>query len=68
MASDSLFVIVDIMLAICGIINVYVMARIGYLGFEVYKDYKRQRSEGVDNPVFKKSSLSNTSGITEWED
>ncbi len=68
MASDSLFVIVDIMLAICGIINVYVMARIGYLGFEVYKDYKRQKSEGVDNPVFKKSSLSNTSGITEWED
>ena len=67
-SSDGLFAIVDIMLAICGIINCLVMFKIGSRAVEAYRDYRRQKSEGIVEPVFHPSCLSDPSGVTEWNE
>ena len=67
-SSDGLFAIVDIMLAICGIINCLVMFRLGGRAVEAYRDYRRQKSEGIEEPVFHPSCLSDQSGVTEWSE
>lgn len=67
-SSDGLFAIVDIMLAICGIINCLVMFRLGGRAVEAYHDYRRQKSEGIEEPVFHPSCLSDPSGVTEWNE
>ena len=67
-ASDSMFLIVDIMLGICAVINCIVMFRIGKFAVEACKDYFSQRAAGVDTPIFHKSCLSDTTGVTEWDD
>lgn len=66
-ASDDLFAIVDIFLAICAFVNFYVMLRLGGRAVEAWRDYTRQRKEGVDTPVFHKSCLSDDTGVTEWD-
>lgn len=66
-SSDGLFAIVDIMLAICGFINCLVMFKLGGLAIEAYRDYRRQKSEGIYDPVFHPSCLSDQTGVTEWE-
>ncbi len=66
--SDGLYAIMDVLLAICGIINCYVMFRLGKYAWEAYADYRRQRAEGIKDPVFHKSALSDPSDVTEWDD
>ena len=36
-------------------------------GIEAFRDYRRQKAEGVEEPVFHKSCLSDDSGVTEWD-
>lgn len=66
-ASDGMFAIVDILLGVCGVINTIVMFKLGGRAIEAYNDYRRQRSEGIEDPVFHKSALSCQDGITEWD-
>lgn len=67
-SSDALFVFVDLMMAACGIINVIVMSKLGKYAIEAYADYRRQKAEGIEEPDFHKSALSNPSGVTVWDD
>ncbi len=66
--SDGLYAIMDVLLAVCGIVNCIVMFKIGKYAYEAFTDYMKQKKEGVENPVFHKSALSDPSGVTEWDD
>ena len=66
-ASDEIIAIVDILLAVCGVINCLVMFKLAGKAVELYHDYRAQKAAGKETPVFSKDILSDTSGITEWE-
>ena len=66
--TDGLYAIMDVLLAICGIVNCFVMFKLGKYALEAYADYRRQKSEGIKDPVFHKSCLSDPEGVTAWED
>ena len=66
--SDGLYAIMDVLLAICGTVNCFVMFKLGKHALEAYKDYRAQKAAGVKDPVFHKSALSDSSGVTEWDD
>lgn len=65
-ASDALFAIVDILLAVCGTINCLVMFRLGGRAVEAYRDYRRQKASGTEVPEFDRGCLSDDTGVTEW--
>ena len=67
-SSDALFIVVDLMMVLCGLVNVFVIFKLGGRAVEVYRDYRRQREEGVEEPEFHKGSLSDTTGITVWDE
>ncbi len=66
-ASDELTVFMDILLATCAFFNTYIMIRLAKRGLEAFRDYRRQKAEGIEEPVFHRSSLSDDTGVTEWE-
>ena len=66
-ASDALVVIMDILLAVCAFFNTFIMIKLARRGIEAFRDYRRQKAEGVEEPVFHKSCLSDDSGVTEWD-
>ena len=66
--SDGLYAIMDVLLAICGTVNCFVMFKLGKHALEAYKDYRAQKAAGIKDPVFHKSALSDSSGVTEWDD
>ncbi len=66
--SDGLYAIMDVLLAICGIVNCFVMFKLWRYAYEAFEDYRKQKAEGIKDPVFHKSALSDPSGVTEWDD
>lgn len=66
-ASDDMFVILDVFLAITATVNCIVLFIIGKHAYAVYKDYFRQKDEGIEDPVFRKSILNDDTGITAWD-
>ncbi len=66
-ASDALVVIMDVLLAVCAFFNTFIMIKLARRGIEAFQDYRRQKREGVEEPVFHKDCLSDDSGITEWD-
>jgi AGCS family alanine or glycine:cation symporter/putative sodium/glutamine symporter len=58
----------DTFMAAMGAVNVVVVALLIKPIMEAYKDYKQQKKDGVEEPEFHKSALSDPSGVTEWED
>ena len=66
--SDGLYAIMDVLLAICGIVNCFVMFKLGKYALEAWKDYSEQKKAGVKDPVFRKRVLSDSEGVTEWDD
>ena len=57
----------DILLAVCAFFNTFIMIKLARRGIEAFRDYRRQKAEGVEEPVFHKSCLSDDSGVTEWD-
>lgn len=66
-ASDELTVFMDILLAVCAFFGTFIMLKTAKRGVEAYRDYRRQKAEGIEEPVFHKSCLSDDSGVTEWD-
>ena len=58
----------DTFMALMGIVNMIIVLLLSRQVLEAYADYRKQKREGVEEPVFHKSVLSDSSGITEWED
>lgn len=67
-ASDGLTIFMDILLAVCALFNTYIMIRLAKRGIEAFRDYRAQKANGVEDPVFNKSCLSDSTGVTEWGD
>lgn len=66
-ASDAMFVIVDIFYAFCAMINVTLVLILSNRAVEAYRDYKEQRRRGIKDPIFTKDTISDSSGVTEWD-
>ena len=66
-ASDAVVVVMDILLAVCAFFNAFILIKLARRGIEAFKDYRRQKKEGIEEPVFHKSCLSDDSGVTEWD-
>ena len=66
--SEGLYAIMDVLLALCGIVNCLVMFKLSKYAYEAFVDYRKQKAEGIKEPVFHKSALSDPSGVTEWDD
>ena len=66
-ASDELTVFMDILLASCAFFSTFIMIRLAGRGLEAYRDYRRQKKEGIEEPVFTKDCLSDSTGVTEWD-
>ena len=58
----------DTFMAAMGAVNVVVVALLAKPVMEAYKDYREQKKQGIEEPVFHKSALSDSDGVTEWED
>lgn len=56
----------DTFQAIMGIFNTALILFLSKYAFEALRDYLRQRSDGVEEPVFDPSILSSQKGITCW--
>ncbi|MBE6519482.1 MAG: alanine:cation symporter family protein [Thermoplasmata archaeon] len=50
------------------ITNVFVLVLLSRTVLEVYHDYLDQKRRGKEEPVFHKSALSDSEGVTEWDD
>ena len=57
----------DTFMAAMGAVNVVVVLLLTKPVMEAYRDYRRQKKEGIDDPVFHKDALSDSSGVTEWD-
>ena len=57
----------DTFMAVMGAVNMIVVALLSRKVFECYKDYRAQKKAGIDEPEFHRSSLSDDTGVTEWE-
>ncbi len=60
-------IVCNTFMAAMGIVNMIAVALLSKRVYEAYKDYCDQKKKGVEEPVFHKSVLSNSEGITEWE-
>jgi len=49
-------------------VNCFVMFKLWRYAYEAFEDYRKQKAEGIKDPVFHKSALSDPSGVTEWDD
>jgi AGCS family alanine or glycine:cation symporter/putative sodium/glutamine symporter len=58
----------DTFMAAMGAVNVVVVFLLAKPIMEAYKDYRQQKKDGVEEPAFHKSALSDSSGVTEWEE
>ena len=58
----------DTFMALMASVNMIIVLLLSRKVFEAYEDYRIQKKEGIDEPEFHKSCLSDTTGVTEWED
>ena len=57
----------DTFMAAMAAVNMIAVALLSRKVFEAYADYRRQKREGVEEPVFHRDTLSDSTGVTEWE-
>ncbi len=58
----------DTFMAAMGAVNVIAVALLTKPIMEAYRDYRQQKKDGIEEPIFHKSALSDPDGVTEWED
>jgi AGCS family alanine or glycine:cation symporter/putative sodium/glutamine symporter len=58
----------DTFMALMGAVNMLVVLLLSPKAIAIYKDYRKQTNEGIEEPVFHKDVLGgDTDGITEWD-
>ena len=58
----------DTFMALMGAVNMLVVLLLSPKAIAIYKDWRRQKNEGIEEPVFHKDVLGDdTDGITEWD-
>ena len=58
----------DTFMALMASVNMILVVLLSRQVFEAYADYRKQKKAGVEEPVFHKSCLSDSTGVTEWEE
>ena len=58
----------DTFMALMGAVNMCVVLLLSPKAIAIYKDWRKQKNEGIEEPVFHKDVLGDdTDGITEWD-
>ncbi|MGI6009813.1 MAG: alanine/glycine:cation symporter family protein [Methanomethylophilus sp.] len=57
----------DTFMAAMAAVNMTIVALLSRRVFEAYRDYRKQKDAGVEEPVFHKEALSDSTGVTEWD-
>ncbi|WP_400234806.1 alanine/glycine:cation symporter family protein [Methanomethylophilus alvi] len=57
----------DTFMAAMAAVNMVIVALLSRKVFEAYADYRKQKKAGVEEPEFHKDTLSDATGVTEWE-
>jgi AGCS family alanine or glycine:cation symporter/putative sodium/glutamine symporter len=57
----------DTLMALMASVNMILCALLSRKAFEAYADYRAQKKNGVEEPVFHRDTLSDSTGVTEWE-
>ena len=65
--ADASILISDTIMAFAGVVNISCVILLSGLAFQAYADWKKQKSEGIEDPVFHRDTLDDATGITEWE-
>ncbi|MBR2348410.1 MAG: alanine:cation symporter family protein [Candidatus Methanomethylophilaceae archaeon] len=65
--ADASILISDTIMAFAGVVNISCVILLSGLAFQAYADWRKQKSEGIEDPVFHRDTLDNATGITEWE-
>ena len=65
--ADASILISDTIMAFAGVVNISCVILLSSLAFQAYADWRKQKSEGIKDPVFHRNTLDDATGITEWE-
>ena len=65
--ADASILISDTIMAFAGVVNISCVILLSSLAFQAYADWRKQKSEGIKDPVFHRDTLDDATGITEWE-
>jgi len=57
----------DTLMALMASVNMILCALLSRKAFEAYADYRAQKKKGIEEPVFHRDTLSDSTGVTEWE-
>ena len=57
----------DTFMALMATVNMVIIVMLSRKVFEAYADYRAQKKAGVEDPVFNKDVLSDSTGVTEWD-
>jgi AGCS family alanine or glycine:cation symporter/putative sodium/glutamine symporter len=57
----------DTFMALMASVNMILCALLSRKAFEAYSDYRNQKKNGIEEPVFHRETLSDSTGVTEWE-
>ena len=57
----------DTFMALMASVNMILCALLSRKAFEAYSDYRNQKKNGIEEPVFHRDTLSDSTGVTEWE-
>ena len=57
----------DTFMALMASVNMILCALLSRKAFEAYADYRAQKKAGIEEPVFHRDTLSDATGVTEWE-
>ncbi len=57
----------DTFMAAMAAVNMTIVALLSRRVFEAYADYRKQKKAGVEDPEFHRDTLSDSTGVTEWE-
>jgi AGCS family alanine or glycine:cation symporter/putative sodium/glutamine symporter len=57
----------DTFMALMASVNMILVALLSRKAYEAYADYRNQKKNGIEEPVFHRDTLSDPTGVTEWE-
>ena len=62
--ADASILISDTIMAFAGVVNISCVILLSSLAFQAYADWRKQKSEGIKDPVFHRNTLDDATGIT----